>query len=277
MSEQSGYVRNRPDSPAPARRIWLDRRELVSPRLPESFDGVRLVFVADVHAGPFLREKQMTRLVRVVNSLEPDILVLGGDYVGGRAHGARFFYPAATGFEASLAKLAVLGNHDVWEGAEEARTGLAAAGFVVLENSSFAVERDGGRIVVAGLEDVYTGHPDAVRAADGVDPDGFAVLVTHNPDALAEALPATAEYWDLALAGHTHGGQITAFGRFAFLVPSRYGHRYRRGWLEEEGVPVLVSNGVGTVTLPMRFYAPPEIHVVTLRRSPRGGDTSAGG
>lgn len=251
---------------AEARRLRIQRVEVKSAVLPAEFDGARLVFIADIHAGPHLGAERMKQLVDAVNALEPDILVLGGDYVGGRMNGAEVFYPAAKGFEARLSKVAVLGNHDVWEGASKARNGLAEAGFTVLENESVQVERGGASIRLAGTDDLYTGRPDARKAGADVLPSDFAVLVSHNPDALHGQLPVTADLWDLALAGHTHGGQVTFFGKRAPIMASRHGDRYRTGWRTEHGVPILVTNGIGTVTMPMRFFAQPEIHVITLRR-----------
>lgn len=253
---------------AEARRIQVERRTITSPKIPEAFDGARVVFVTDVHAGPYFGDAQMRSLVQRVNELEPDVLLLGGDNVGGgRGSGASVFYPAARDFKARLGKYAVLGNHDVWEGEAEARKGLAEAGFDVLDNESVAVQSGGQQIFVGGIDDLYTGSPDAKAAAHDVR-GGFSVLMAHNPDAFDAELPRTPDTWDLALSGHTHGGQLTFFGRYAPILPSRFGNRYRTGWRKESGVPILVSNGVGTVTAPVRLFARPEIHVFELKREP---------
>ena len=249
-----------------ARRLKIERANLISSNLPEQFEGARIVFVADVHAGPYLGADRMKALVEKVNSLDPDIIVLGGDYVGGRTNGDRTFYPAAKQFRAKLAKVAVLGNHDVWEGAETARAGLASAGFTLLENASTAVEHNGATIYVGGVEDLYTGSPYVEKAGKGIKPSDFGVLVSHNPDVLDGQLEESAAVWDLALAGHTHGGQVTWFGKFAPIIASKFGDRYRSGWRTEHYVPILVTNGVGTVTAPVRFFAQPEIHLITLHR-----------
>ena len=249
-----------------ARWIHVARAEIRRPELPPGPDTVTIAFLADIHAGPFFRRRSMSHLVDIVNGLHPDVIVLGGDYVGGRMGGAQIFYPAAARFEAGLAKVAVLGNHDVWEGAQIAREALHAAGFVLLENENVAVPTSGGAsMYFAGVDDLYTGAPDIEKAARGIDPSEFAVLVSHNPDVFAMQLESTAHVWDLALAGHTHAGQLTFFGHWAPLVPSAYGQRFRSGWLEQSGVPVLVSRGIGAVTLPVRFFARPEINLITVR------------
>lgn len=260
-----------------ARHLHVVSDEVWSPRLPEELDGLTVAFVADIHAGPYFGAARMGDLVARINALEPDIIILGGDYVGGQLHGARVFYPAVRDLRPRLAKIAVLGNHDVREGESEARDGLALAGIALLENSSVAVGRSGRCITIAGLEDLYTGDPDVCKAAEGIDPDGFAILVSHNPDAFDWTLPLAEGTFDLALAGHTHGGQITAFGAWAPILPSRFGQRYRTGWRTEGGVPILVTNGIGTVTAPVRFFARPELNLITLRHGPERWPGHGGG
>lgn len=248
---------------AEARALRVTEDTLTSSELPPELDGTRVVFLADVHAGPFFGRGRMSDLVDRVNDLEPDVLILGGDYVGGRFGGAGTFYPAAADFEARLGKFAVLGNHDIWEGAEEARQGLAEAGFTLLENDSARVTIGDASLALAGVSDLETGDPDPEAAARTIDPATFSILVSHNPDVFADRLGGTEGTWDLALAGHTHAGQITFFGRPAH-VPSEHGTRYIAGWRTESGTPILVTNGVGTVTVPLRLFAEPEVHVITL-------------
>ncbi len=118
-----------------------------------------------------------------------------------------------------------------------------------------------------GLADEWTGEPDVVAAAAGLEPGDVAVLVAHNPDSFDEALPLTPGLWALALAGHTHGGQFAGVYRLNPHKPTRFGRRYlRQGLTAENGVPLIVSNGVGAVTLPLRFFARPEVHLITLSR-----------
>jgi uncharacterized protein len=248
-----------------ARRLVIEQVEIKSKRLPKAFDGARLVFVADVHAGPFLSPARMARLVDQINRCEPDILILGGDNVGGWRNGDEIFYPEAKRFQATLGKFSVLGNHDAWEDIDKARRGLRAAGFVLLENKNSAIIKDKARIVIAGVADLWTGRPDIKKAAKGITRKDFAVLVSHNPDVFAEAIPATKDLWDLALSGHTHGGQFLVAGR-GFTKPTEFGARYRTGWRTEHGVPILVSNGVGTVDAPLRNAARPEIQIITLKK-----------
>jgi len=252
-----------------ARTIRVSRAVLASPNLPESFDGTTVLFAADIHAGPYLGRARMRSLVDRINALQPDVVVLGGDYVGGRAGGAKAFYSEVGDIEAPLGVYAVLGNHDYWEGVDDAREGMRRAGIRLLVNESAEIGREGETIRIAGVDYPWIGDADVEAAAQGIAEDEFAIFVSHSPDYFPEAMPQTGSTFDLALAGHTHGGQLTVFGTLAPLVPSAYGQRYKGGWVEESGVPVLVTRGAGNVTVPMRFFAQPEIHLIELRRGPK--------
>lgn len=246
--------------------LAVTRATITDHEVPAGFDGARIVFVSDVHAGRYFGRSRVARLVDRVNALEPDLVILGGDYVEGHSGGADAFYPEVARLIAPSGVFAVMGNHEAWEGADEARSRILEAGITLLENDVVIANRNGAGIYVAGVEDLQTGAPDVSVVATEVLPVGFGILVSHNPDVFARQLPAHEGLFDLALAGHLHGGQVTLFGERALWAPSAYGSRYLEGWREEAGTRILVSRGVGTVGLPIRFFAPPEIHVIELRR-----------
>jgi uncharacterized protein len=233
--------------------------------LPGDLDGITLAFLADIHAGPIFGAARVADLVERVNELGADFVVLGGDYVGGRGGGASVFYPEVARLSARHGVYAVLGNHDEWEGIDVARNGMASAGIVLLENSSARIPVGDATLAIAGLADEWTGEPDVAAAAAEIRPGDVAVLVAHNPDSFDAALSTTPGLWALALAGHTHGGQFAGVYRLNPRKPTRFGRRYlAHGITAQNGVPVLVSNGVGAVTLPLRFFAKPEVHLITL-------------
>ncbi len=246
-----------------ARHVRIVRDEVVLAPLHRALNGLKVVFVSDIHAGPWFGPERMRMLVRLIDALEPDVLILGGDYVGGRRNGAKIFYPVAADLKARLTRVAVLGNHDVWEGVDDARRGLAAAGIKLLENENVRLPVGDAVLTVAGVDDLYTGTPSVSVAARGVAETDFAILVSHNPDVFVSMLEGTEAFWDLGLGGHTHGGQFSLSSSRTTSRPAPH-HRFRSGWLHEHGIPVLISNGVGTVTLPLRFQTPPEVHVLTL-------------
>jgi predicted MPP superfamily phosphohydrolase len=250
-----------------AHALQVQHETLHIANLPGDLDGITLAFFADIHAGPLFGPARMAHLVERVNELEADVVLLGGDYVGGRHGGAAVFYPEAAKFSARYGVYAVLGNHDEWEGLDVARKGMASAGIALLENASARIAIGGAILAVVGLADEWTGEPDVAAAAAAIEPGDVAVLVAHNPDSFDEALALAPGLWALALAGHTHGGQFAGVYRLSPRKPTRFGRRYlKRGLTAENGVPIIVSNGVGAVTLPLRFFAEPEVHLITLSR-----------
>jgi len=275
------------------RLLLVDRAVVTSPDVPREFDGARIVFLADIHAGPHYGPERVRDLVARINAEKPDLVVVGGDFVSSGDTYASFVYAELARLRAPEGVVAVVGNHDIWEGRGAAHEGLEAAGIRLLDNDNVRIRRGSGWIRIAGTDDERGGRPDIDAAARDIGRDEFAVLLTHTPDVFATALPRTRDAFDLALAGHTHGGQVTAFGLWAPWIPSRYGQRYRGGWMTESGVPILVTRGVGSVrgpfslfggtgmpegtmkrlqalNVPVRFFAPPQYHVIELRRGEAG-------
>jgi hypothetical protein len=192
-----------------------------------------------------------------INSMEKDLVLLGGDYVHrGPAYVPEVF-KALTGLLAPDGIMGVLGNHDHWDGEAATREGFIEAGIRDIENICLKIEKNGEYIQVAGVGDFDEGVQD-------FNPDGglYSILVSHNPDYIA-AIEGNKP--DLMLSGHTHGGQVTLFGLWAPFVPSSYGNKFRYGLIPYEGIDLIVTSGVGTVTPPVRFFARPEIVVITLK------------
>jgi predicted MPP superfamily phosphohydrolase len=240
-----------------------------SPDLPLEFDRARVVFVTDIHRGPFYSEERVGRLVNRVNRLEPDLILLGGDYVHHDPKYESSCFQELAHLEAPLGCFAILGNHDYGRldgddpGPRGAVDAAAAAGITLLRNQAVWVEKGGQKIRLGGVEDYQVGRPRLEPIIDGTTAGDFVLLLSHNPD-YSEQLPADAV--DLVLSGHTHGGQVTVFDSWAPYVPSEYGQKYRTGIVENGLTTVIVSNGVGTATmLPIRLFAPAQIVVVTLK------------
>jgi predicted MPP superfamily phosphohydrolase len=229
--------------------------------IPEGFTGKKIVFISDIHHGPFFSRQRVAGLVKRANGLGADIILLGGDYVH---RGPQYIIPCfeeLSRLSAPLGVYGVLGNHDHWEGAALTRQKMKEAGITLIDNRAVWVESGGGRIRVGGVGDYWEDVPDIRSALEGTSEEDFVMLVSHNPD-VAAAFDARGV--DLLLAGHTHGGQVTLFGLWAPLVPSNYGQRFRGGTIKTGSTTVLVSSGVGTVTPPVRFFARPEIHLIVL-------------
>lgn len=228
--------------------------------LPGLRSPLRVVQLSDLHYGPYLHEASVARWVDAALAESPDLLVLTGDYVDSRNR--RPLAPLLAELvrlRAPLGVHAVWGNHDHFNRARtrELAAAFAAAGITVLNNSSVPVRDD---LLLAGIDDFKIGRPDlaaALAAADGTRPT---LLLSHNPDLLPE-LPAGSVA--LALAGHTHGGQVRLPLLGAPVTSSSYGQRLAQGWVD---VPVraYVCRGLGVTGIPMRVLCPPELAVFDL-------------
>jgi predicted MPP superfamily phosphohydrolase len=269
-------------------RIEVKRYTVTSPDVPAAFDGTRVVLLTDIHRGAFFSQDRVRRLVEQVNALGPDLVVLGGDYVYANTGYEASCFAELARLQAPLGRFAVLGNHDYGEyradggggsssgtsdgtrpgGATDPSPAIEAirgAGITLLDNRAVWVEKAGRRIRVGGVGDYQEDTPDLAPTVEGTSAGDFVLLVSHNPD-YAEELPIGAV--DLVLSGHTHGGQVTFFGLWAPSLPSEYGQKYRTGLVVTEATTVIVSNGIGTIFPPIRFFARPQIVEITLRSGP---------
>ena len=251
-------------------RVEVKAYTFSSPDVPPAFDGTRVVLLTDIHRSFFFSQERLAKLVDRINAMDPDLIVLGGDYVYGSKDLEAAAFAELARLDAPLGTFAVLGNHDYdHPGGDRndptlAIDAAAKTGVPLLDNSGVWIEKSGQRIRLGGVSDLQLDHPNVVPAVDGAAASDLVLLVSHEPD-FAEALrPGVA---DLMLSGHTHGGQVTFFGLWAPFGGSAYGHKYRSGMVSNGKTTVIVSNGVGTIFPPLRFFARPQIVVVTLKRA----------
>lgn len=252
--------------------VRIDRQQLPLARLPGSFDGLTIAFLTDLHHGPFTSLEYFTAVVRTTLALQPDLIILGGDYSLKHARYIRPCFEVLAGLTAPLGVYGVLGNHDYWHGVQETQRAMAAAGVVELTNAGVWIRRGAERFRLAGVDDLWTGRADVAPALADTTADDACILVSHNPD-FAETLQDPRV--GLVLSGHTHGGQVVFPGAGAPLVPSRYGQKYRHGLVQAPQTLVYVSRGLGTSGLPVRFCSRPEINLITLQ-SPVASSTPSG-
>jgi predicted MPP superfamily phosphohydrolase len=229
---------------------------------------------------------RVEEIVDTTNALAADVIVLLGDYVAGhrfmtRQVGMAEVAPVLARLWAPLGVFAILGNHDWWDDrtAQRERKGPIIAARVlrevhipVLENAVVRLMKGGQPFWLAGLGDQIAfvrgpGRFDGVDDLPGtlakVTDDGPVILLAHEPDIFPN-VPARVS---LTLSGHTHGGQVRLFG-YSPIVPSKYGNRYAYGHIVEEGRHLIVSGGLGTSILPVRFGVPPEIVLLDLGADP---------
>ena len=234
---------------------------------PDGLGPLRIAVISDLHVGsPHVDLDKVDAVVDTVNGLGADVVALLGDYVILGMPFGRFVPPAPTAerlarLQAPLGVISVLGNHDNLRGAKQTREALEEAGIVVLEDDVMPLQAPGGRFWIVGLADEMTRGADAVGTVSRVPLAEPFIVLSHDP-AVFFRVPDRAA---LIVAGHTHGGQVylPLFG--ALVTPGRSPLRHAYGLVEEAGRHMVVSGGIGTSILPLRFNMPPEVVLITLR------------
>lgn len=296
-------VRSAPELASPSRRLFLERTALVAgsapfvagaygaiygrtnleienrriqlSRLPRAFEGFRIAQLSDIHIGPFMPADNVLRYVALTNQLKADLIVLTGDFVTWDPDTQEAVVGALAGLKAPFGIFGCLGNHELWTDTEASITALFAERQIrILRQARVEIERGGERLnligvdfqsqrgmgpYVAGLVRNYLRGIEPLVAAETVN-----ILLSHNPNTFDRAAELGI---DLSLAGHTHGGQVSLEFINKKLSPSALITPYVRGWFTRPGGQLYVNRGIGTIGVPIRFDAPPEITVFELTRS----------
>lgn len=227
--------------------------------LPLQFEGYKIAFLSDIHYPSLFNRKRLGKVIRRLQKEEPDMLLLGGDYVTDDNYIPELF-DSLSSVNPADGTFAVLGNHER-RNKELIADAMESYGILLLADSVVSIERAGARIYLAGIYDSFVYDSLIVQPAEKVDEEDFAILLCHTPD-YAEISSTTA---DLVLSGHTHGGQVSILGIYTPVKNSRYGMRFLRGRnLTTSGSTVITTNGVGTSRRKVRFCVPSEIVVVRL-------------
>jgi len=251
---------------AEAMRVPRIRRvDVTIPRLGTGLSGVRVVLLTDTHYGPINRARWSAGVVAAVNALDADIVCHTGDIADGSVSRRREQAAPLGTVRARLARAYVTGNHEYFGEAQGWLDHMRELGWEPLHNRHIVVERDGARLVVAGVDDATaasSGRPghraDHAAALAGVDPELPVLLLAHQPKQIGGAV----EYGvDLQISGHTHGGQIWPFHLLVRLDQPAVQGLSRHG----ERTQLYTSRGTGFWGPPLRVFAPSEITVLTLR------------
>ncbi|HUG54756.1 MAG TPA: metallophosphoesterase [Vicinamibacteria bacterium] len=251
--------------------VRLERHELAVGR-DRGRPPLKVAFGSDFHLGPTTARRTLDRAFQHLREAEPDVLLLGGDYVflGATQERVNELNDRVNGVPAEL-KIAVLGNHDFWARPARLEVALSAAGTVILVNEALRLPPPHDDVGIAGLDDPFTALDEgdfesrqrAVdHALDSIADAQVRIAVCHSPDGLAWIRGRGIH---LLLAGHTHGGHVALPGYRPLFVPSPVGKRYPYGLHQVEGTTLFVSRGVGGSLVPFRTWAPPDVAVFVVR------------
>jgi predicted MPP superfamily phosphohydrolase len=250
--------------------IDVTHRTFFLKNLPEPFEGFRIVQFSDIHLAEFTEDFFLDEVIDRVNSLEPDLLLITGDFISRNPLPINVTYSAAARCAAMLSRLTcperygILGNHDAAVGSRIIRDHMENNGLPMLVNEYVRIERKGAHIILSGLDDWSAGYPNLTEAVPE-NPDAPVILMVHEPDyAVHIADHRRGPLVDLVLSGHTHGGQIRLPGLRPLALPP-FGRLFPEGHYRLGRLQLYVNRGIGTVGLPLRLNCPPEITVATLR------------
>ena len=238
--------------------------DIRSAQIPAAFDGFRMAFATDIHYRSRFDDRELQALGLALADLAPDALLLGGDY----QEGCEFVRPL---FETlalcapPYGTFAVMGNNDYERCTQLITSTIDSLGMHLLDNDTRLIEKDGTHITIAGAHNTFGSVETTPSPTNALPDSDFVVLLTHTPD---YAEDVDIRHTDVALAGHLHGGQVTLLGLYAPILPSHHGQRFRTGLRRNSaGIPIIISNGLGTSRRKIRFCAPTEIIVVVLHHT----------
>jgi predicted MPP superfamily phosphohydrolase len=243
----------------------VKRVDVTIARLGAGLDGVKVVLLTDTHYGPINRARWSAGVVAVVNELDADIVCHTGDIADGTVSERRAQAAPLGAVQARLARTYVTGNHEYFGEAQGWLDHMRDLGWEPLHNRHIVVERDGSRLVIAGVDDATAAsagppghHADHAAALADANPDLPVLLLAHQPKQIDAAV---AHGVDLQISGHTHGGQIWPFHYLVRLDQPTVRGLSRHG----ERTQLYTSRGTGFWGPPLRVFAPSEITVLTLR------------
>jgi uncharacterized protein len=220
-----------------------------------------IAFASDFHAGPTTCPAVFAKLFEAIHAHQPDILLLGGDFVSCKASYVQVLLDGLTRCTPAMGKYAVFGNHDLWTDDQFLTHALQSAAVEVLVNRHVTLPPPFQSISLCGMDDPWTGNADA--SLTFANSNDIRLLLMHAPDGL---LLLDDNKFDLGFAGHTHGGQVALSDGTPILLPhGPLCRAYAHGQHDvTDNGKLIVSRGVGCSTLPVRINAAPELVICTL-------------
>jgi uncharacterized protein len=251
------------------------RQQIALRRWPAQLEGFTIALLADFHYDPYFSEHPLHAAIGMVNGLQPDLIVLVGDFVSmpifddneenieKAAHAAEPCARLLRQMQAPHGLWAVMGNHDSSTDPNVVTSALGTRGIQVLANQSVPIETRGARFWLSGVNDVLSETADLDATLRAVPGDEANILLAHEPDYADHV----ARYpVDLQLSAHSHGGQVRVPLVGPLYLPE-LGKKYVKGLCRLGALTLYTNAGLGTVGLPVRWNCPPEITLLTLSRA----------
>ena len=241
--------------------LTVERVQIPVPKLPTSLEGFRIVQISDIHYYPFTTLDLVDRAVQMANQLNPDLIVLTGDFVWHEVDAIFELAPSLAKLNAKYGVYAGLGNHDIWTDVKVITRAIEQEKLPLLVNQGVPISVEKSTLYLASLDDGWSGKPDLEAAMVNWSEDAITVLLMHEPD-LAPRY-AVDKRIKLQLSGHSHGGQVR-LPFFGPLVLPYLSWKYPMGLYNINGMWLYTNRGLGTTNAPLRVNCAPEITELTL-------------
>ena len=237
------------------------------PGLPLDLDGLRILQLSDIHLSAFLRESELARVIDMAIELRPHVAVVTGDLISSRGDPLDACIRQLARIKSDAGTFGCMGNHERYARAErQVVEGGARAGIRFLRGEAHTLRFGNSVLNLAGVD--YQSLADRGHYLRGAErlivPGALNVLLSHNPDVFPVA---ARQGYNLLLAGHTHGGQVTVEILDQSINPARFFTPYVYGLFRAGRSAAYVTRGIGTIGIPARIGAPPEISVLRLRKA----------
>jgi predicted MPP superfamily phosphohydrolase len=240
--------------------------DLPVPNLHPDLEGIRIGQLSDLHVSPWLSVRDAGRTVDMLNECKPHLTVVTGDVISQPGDPLDGAIRELARLRADAGVLGCLGNHERYVQCQDYETReLAKVGIGILRNQSRVLRWGNGVLNVSGID--YQSRRDGAYLVGGeklVVPGAANLLLSHNPDVFPVAVQ---KGFDAVMSGHTHGGQVTVEILNRTLNVARFATPFVAGLYRLQGRSCYVTAGIGTIALPVRIGAPPEITVVRLTRA----------
>ena len=261
-----------------ASTLYVRRAEVYVPDLPSSFEGLKLLYVSDIDICGINTAERAAEAINRLQELKPDVLIFGGDYTSSSllqllnrtqdAEDSRDtssvceeFFSAIREFPAPLGRIAIVSPEDDAAALEPV---MRESGFQPLINASIGLSNGSDRLWFVGICD---DQPSTIAGMNHFQKNDCVVCVTYGPSCFPQMMTLEASdsgpWVDLALAGHTHGGQIRFFGRSAFTLAQQE-QKFLSGWNRETGIPMLTTTGLGCEACNLRLGSHAEAWLIVL-------------
>lgn len=238
-------------------------QKLEIPHWNKDLDGFKIALITDIHLGTkFVDLKKLARIVKIVNSKNPDLIVICGDLdaksISKEKYSTTQIANILKNLKSKHGVIAVMGNHD-YVPPSVVKNIYQKSNIILLENEDYYFSHNTKTLRIVGFKDLWYFKSNPIQVVGMKDKTTPTVVLTHNPD----YFPQMPNFVSLTLSGHTHGGEIVLPFIGSFFIPSEYGQRYRNGYIIENNKHLFVSRGVATLS-GGRFLDPPEINILTL-------------